>query len=481
MGSRKDLIIYNAKKEAQQWTVTDIDTMFTRSYDFNEHKVIFENRNEYSHNYKFSQMYNFENAESWLQHCTQGKPNYDRMYGYVQLQKDDLKQVTCRLNDNYEQVEIINMGYDNGANNCSLFPTHKLFCNEELLPSVELEKLDDPFVASDDSRDKDYIPEPGSDEIALADETVNSDFFQHCEFEDCNDNAISCCTKCHCLLCLVHFDYLMKFDNCNKHEAYSTENTFKDLISIKETLINSKENELSLLNVQERNTYVQSQQHDSYKQSRCEFENCDDEIFSTCGKCLCFLCFNHFEMEGTYTDCKKHILSSTSTKKYTESKKPHKVSKQKKSKVHDKLEATKKVSEEQTKDKGLTKKGNPRKRRKAEETLVERKEKRSKIEVEKLTLKDPCTESCRKKCAEKIYYERRKEINAEYVSMSWELKGCFIKSLVESKKVACRKTTNTEIQKRDVTYNYYFYNEQTKIEVCKTFFLATYTTTQPKK
>ena len=127
-------------------------------------------------------------------------------------------------------------------------------------------------------------------------------------------------------------------------------------------------------------------------------------------------------------------------------------------------------------EKGLTKSGFPRKRRRFDEPLSERKRQKKETADEKLSLKPPCNEKCRKKCTTKFTEDIRKQIHDRYVSLSWESRGLFIKGHVEPRNVKTRTNTEKDEKKknRDVSYYYYLYGKnREKIEVCRPFFLTT--------
>lgn len=80
----------------------------------------------------------------------------------------------------------------------------------------------------------------------------------------------------------------------------------------------------------------------------------------------------------------------------------------------------------------MDKKGDPGKRRKIEKSITERKNKKIKTEIEKLTVEDPCTGNA-KKITKKVCEEDRKKNNNEYISLNWKATVHYIKSLVKTK------------------------------------------------
>nr|XP_021195092.2 uncharacterized protein LOC110379657 [Helicoverpa armigera]XP_049693220.1 uncharacterized protein LOC110379657 [Helicoverpa armigera] len=124
-------------------------------------------------------------------------------------------------------------------------------------------------------------------------------------------------------------------------------------------------------------------------------------------------------------------------------------------------------------DKGLTKKGLPRKRHKYDKTIGNRRIRLYKDKADqKLAMKPPCNGKCRRQCTTKISEEMRKQIHDCYVSFDSESRGMFIKELVEPQEVKKRKT-KFRCKSRDVAYSYHFQVGDERIQVCKTFFLTT--------
>ncbi|CAH0721912.1 unnamed protein product, partial [Brenthis ino] len=124
-------------------------------------------------------------------------------------------------------------------------------------------------------------------------------------------------------------------------------------------------------------------------------------------------------------------------------------------------------------EKGLTKAGMPRKRRRFDTSLADRQRQKKENADEKLSLKPPCDGKCRKKCTTKISEEIRREIHDRYIRLDWESRGLFIKGMVESKEIKTRTTKEGRNKRRDVSYYYHFQVKHEKIDVCKTFFLTT--------
>ncbi|KOB66047.1 Uncharacterized protein OBRU01_10980 [Operophtera brumata] len=123
-------------------------------------------------------------------------------------------------------------------------------------------------------------------------------------------------------------------------------------------------------------------------------------------------------------------------------------------------------------EKGFTKAGVPRKRRRFEEPLSERVKQKKERDIEKLSLKPPCGDTCRKKCSTKFTAEIRTDIHRRYINLNWEGRGLFIKGFVKPEEVKVR-TAGKGNEKRQTTNKYYFNNNIERIEVCKKFFLTT--------
>lgn len=79
-------------------------------------------------------------------------------------------------------------------------------------------------------------------------------------------------------------------------------------------------------------------------------------------------------------------------------------------------------------EKGFTKTGKLRERRKFEQSKKERVDKKIQEQREKMSLKSPCNFlTCKKKCSMKIDDSQRKKINDSYVALSFEEQGLVIK------------------------------------------------------
>lgn len=163
-----------------------------------------------------------------------------------------------------------------------------------------------------------------------------------------------------------------------------------------------------------------------------------NKIITSCIKCYCFLCADHFQEYTLNDNCNKHNSYSS-----------HK----NRSELY------------------ITKKGKVSKRKVFTETLEERKIKKRQTKLERLSMKDPCDNVCTKKYANYISQARRQQIHEEYNNLDWEAQGIFIKGLVTVKQVQRRHVTQILNPKRNATYVYHFHSENlTKIPVCKKFF-----------
>lgn len=77
-------------------------------------------------------------------------------------------------------------------------------------------------------------------------------------------------------------------------------------------------------------------------------------------------------------------------------------------------------------DKGLTKLGLPSKRRKFSLPVSERLKIKKENDDEKLSLKPPCDDICRRKCTSKITNEERKKIHDRYINLNYESRGVYL-------------------------------------------------------
>lgn len=125
----------------------------------------------------------------------------------------------------------------------------------------------------------------------------------------------------------------------------------------------------------------------------------------------------------------------------------------------------------------LTKKGIPRKRKRYETSLDERKkQKRNEDISKKYTIKPGCDNSCRKKCKDKIAETQRIKIHDLYWKMTWKEQRYFIINNTSCEKPVKIKVfgDNEEKKNRSKSIKYFLTNETgAKINVCKIFFLTT--------
>lgn len=129
--------------------------------------------------------------------------------------------------------------------------------------------------------------------------------------------------------------------------------------------------------------------------------------------------------------------------------------------------------EQETQRTLLTKTGQPRKRRKYDKTIQERKVIQKQKVIHQHQLKDPCKRSCLKKCTDKILYEHRAFINNSFWNMTRQDQRNFILNSM-TKTTTKRKTTNSLESRRLHTFTYTFKDVNgCRQEVCKVFFLTT--------
>ncbi|CAH2088926.1 unnamed protein product [Euphydryas editha] len=118
-----------------------------------------------------------------------------------------------------------------------------------------------------------------------------------------------------------------------------------------------------------------------------------------------------------------------------------------------------------------TKSGNPRKRRKFEESLETRLKYKKKGKLDKMAVKPGCNETCIKKCMSSFTELERIRINDTFWKFDYEAQGLYVKSLVIEKEVQ-RRIKDSQMMRKH-TYMYFFDTDNKKKEVCKTFFLTT--------
>lgn len=377
--------------------------------------------------------------------------------------------------------QLVNVGFEEEEAYLNILNPNDLYCNEEMPPSVnqatgdipsplldqhlsqvntqtDIPESIDPYANSNDDNDKDYDPEEDLNCSARSDETIwledkqeteirilkpvqVKNPYQHCEFLQCFSKASNSCINCSCLLCLDHFD-TQYFNTCKKHQPYSTDH---------DTSFKEKVNKKKYINLSPINNYDNENEMEYTDNNCCEYKNCKEEVFSACGKCLCYLCYEHFISEITYNDCKYHTLMQKMGRKtnQTQNKTKKEVLKTGSKKIDEDTPLINKITTlaaeetaemvrdttltdknitqtdrdllptdidifqtdrdtlqiDRTKvnsNKGWTKKGDPRKRRNIEESIADRKNKKIKAETEKLTVKAPCTGKCKKKMYKKF-------------------------------------------------------------------------------
>lgn len=408
------------KKKTEK--VTNEFDVWRRYVDYNDFSSIFDYRNEYNNSFRFIQLFD-----------------------------------TDILKDNLSKFEKPNDKFD----------TFDLQCHELMPPSVNQESNitelgdTDPFANSDyDDNDKDYLPVQDEISSSSSDSTYSTergdinvvaqlralenktpDFqnqnqnngrqsnTQHCEYLECTLDVFSTCTKCLCFLCWDHFNNKTSCNSCQNHIPFSTD---QNLGKKSREKIN-KHDETTVTNTEVEELNQQNNiQH-------CEYVECNNKIITSCIKCSCFLCADHFQIFPL--NCNNHNSYS---------------------------------SHKNGPELYITKRGKISKRKVFAETLEERKEKIKQLKLERFSLKDPCDNKCTKKCANNISQARRQQLHDEYNNLDWESQGIFIKGLVTVKPVQRRKETQILNPKRKTTYAYHFISEDlAKIQVCKKFFLTT--------
>lgn len=403
----------------------------------------------------------------------------------------------------------------------------------------------DPFADSDNSsnRDADYVPDDdGLDDdsdaticgspvqkfkvgskfifgkkkeqpLKACENVEQSEPIQCCEYRNCNHEVFSSCERCLSLLCWMHFDDELAYNNCKNHIPNLIDNTSNnDVIKTK-----NQGNEI----IKERNSNVLMARAKSITENKkveeqhCEHVNCNQNVQSTCENCFCFLCLDHFHSQDC-KDCTNHIILTKTIE--TKSKRNRRINKEnnflnkpyfgeEKSEQHCEYKDCKKevcstcekcfcllcldhyvisnniVCSENHKPLStcpiiaekpiLTKDGNFRKRKLYEENKKNREIKKEALQKIKRALRKPCDISCKKKCTSKFSETWREKIHDEYLKLNYESKGLYVKGLVDIKPVKTRKV-NAIGSQRKATYVYNFNTpDQARFEVCKTYFLTT--------
>lgn len=120
----------------------------------------------------------------------------------------------------------------------------------------------------------------------------------------------------------------------------------------------------------------------------------------------------------------------------------------------------------------LQKKGEIRKRKKFKYTRSQRQEKQLLKIKRNHTVREPCNNSCKKKCTAKISQDMRIKINSQFWSMNKHDQRSFIIGMVQ--KVGVKRKTVGSDSKRKFTNNYFLKDENGQSwGVCRTFLLTT--------
>lgn len=120
----------------------------------------------------------------------------------------------------------------------------------------------------------------------------------------------------------------------------------------------------------------------------------------------------------------------------------------------------------------FTKRGEKRKRKKFKYTCSQRKTKQFRKIKEKHSLREPCNNSCKKKCTTKIGQDMRKHINSQFWCMNKYDQRSFVIGSVQ--KVGVKRKTVGSDSRRKFTNNYFLKDENGQSwGVCRTFLLTT--------
>lgn len=99
---------------------------------------------------------------------------------------------------------------------------------------------------------------------------------------------------------------------------------------------------------------------------------------------------------------------------------------------------------------------------------------KKKMRKEIPTIKDPCNETCNKKCTTKVSQQQRERIHSEYTALTYNSRRAMIFNHVTRKDKARTTKHATDERKRNYSYEYRLPNSDGEMQqVCKTFFLGT--------
>ncbi|XP_039282015.1 uncharacterized protein LOC120350888 [Nilaparvata lugens] len=140
------------------------------------------------------------------------------------------------------------------------------------------------------------------------------------------------------------------------------------------------------------------------------------------------------------------------------------------------LDASQEATSSSTSASNFTKQGIPRKRRKFEKSVLQRKVEKNNELKNKHKVREGCLESCRLQCRKNISEEDRVNINSQFWDLAYAERKSFVLNMCERLSVK-RRTSGCDIEERESrknTYKYFLKNSegQTK-QVCKSFFLTT--------
>lgn len=134
----------------------------------------------------------------------------------------------------------------------------------------------------------------------------NSEYNDNCEYKDCRNAVLTTCLQCCCFICAEHFE-TSEFCS-NNHFAHNTET---------ETIASNQCNIQDTLNFSEKDYCTPDElpfylNQDNRQVRYCEFSVCTQEVFSSCHRCHCFLCWDHFE--NCDSSCENHFSSAENVK-----------------------------------------------------------------------------------------------------------------------------------------------------------------------
>ena len=197
----------------------------------------------------------------------------------------------------------------------------------------------------------------------------------------------------------------------------------------------------------------------------CEHNQCKEEVWSSCHRCLILLCYNHF-MDNPHCDYHKTYIVKNKIKRITN--------------VHNNLQPEQHQVEGSVREgessQSKKKKGNKQKLSKRLRNLGQEYISSKGKTVESRRMKRRCKEdSCKKLgrlCSAMEDSQRCQIFNSYYALGDINRQREFILHHTEVTDTK-QKTSKSEVSRRQKTIRYFFTKDNVRIPVCKTFFINT--------